>query len=160
MRLGLFTTANFVDVLEVARLKMPDPYDLRSRRPDPLVSKDRVIPVSERVRADGTVDLPVDAASVEAAVARAREIGAEGIVIAFINAYRNPANEHAAKAMVERLAPGLPVFCSSDVWSIIREYERTTHRGHPRLRAAPRGTLPHVPASAPSPRRGCRPSRW
>ena len=28
--------------------------------------------------------------------------------------------------MIERLAPGLPVFCSSDVWSIIREYERTT----------------------------------
>ena len=126
VRLCLFTTRNFVDVLEVARLKMPDPYDLRSRRPDPLVSKDRVIPVSERMRADGTVELPVDEASVEAAVARAQEIGAEGIVIAFINAYRNPANEHAAKAMIERLAPGLPVFCSSDVWSIIREYERTT----------------------------------
>ena len=126
VRLCLFTTRNFVDVLEVARLKMPDPYDLHSRRPDPLVSKDRVIPVDERMRADGTVDLPVDEASVEAAVTRARALGAEGIVIAFINAYRNPANEHAAKAMIGRLAPELPVFCSSDVWSIIREYERTT----------------------------------
>ena len=125
VRLCLFTTRNFVDVLEVARLKMPDPYDLHSKRPDPLVSRDRVIPVDERMRADGTVDLPVDEASVEAAVARARVLGAEGIVIAFINAYRNPANEHAAKAMIGRLAP-VPVFCSSDVWSIIREYERTT----------------------------------
>ena len=126
VRLCLFTTRDFVDVLEVARLKMPDPYDLHSRRPDPLVSKDRVIPVDERMRADGAVDLPVQEASVEAAVTRARALGAEGIVIAFINAYRNPANEHAAKAMIERLAQGLPVFCSSDVWSIIREYERTT----------------------------------
>ena len=126
VRLCLFTTRNFVDVLEVARLKMPDPYDLHSKRPDPLVSKDRVIPVDERMRADGTVDLPVDEASIEAAVARARHLGAEGIVIAFINAYRNPANEHAAKAAIGRLAPELPVFCSSDVWSIIREYERTT----------------------------------
>ena len=33
---------------------------------------------------------------------------------------------HAAKAMIGRLAPDLPVFYSSDVWSIIREYERTT----------------------------------
>ena len=36
VRLALFTTENFVDVLEVARLKMPDPYSLLSRRPDPL----------------------------------------------------------------------------------------------------------------------------
>ena len=126
VRLCLFTTRNFVDVLEVARLKMPDPYDLHSKRPDPLVSKDRVIPVDERMRSDGTVDLPVDGSSIEAAVAQARALGAEGIVIAFINAYRNPANEHAAKAMIGRIEPGLPVFCSSDVWSIIREYERTT----------------------------------
>ena len=126
VRLCLFTTRNFVDVLEVARLKMPDPYDLHSKRPDPLVSKDRVIPVDERMRADGTVDLAVDEASVEAAVSRARSLGAEGIVLAFINAYRNPANEHAAKAMIGELAPELAVFCSSDVWSIIREYERTT----------------------------------
>ncbi len=126
IRLCLFTTRNFVDVLEVARLKMPDPYDLHSTRPAPLVSKDRVIPIDERTSAGGTVDRPVDEASVEAAVARARALGVEGIVVAFINAYRNPANEHAAKAMIGRLAPGLPVFCSSDVWPIIREYERTT----------------------------------
>ena len=69
----------------------------------------------------------MDEASVEAAVARARALGVEGIVVAFINAYRNPANEHAAKAMIGRLcAGGCPVFCSSDVWPIIREYERTT----------------------------------
>jgi len=30
------------------------------------------------------------------------------------------------KAIVNRLAPGLPVYCSSEVWSVIREYERTT----------------------------------
>ena len=124
-RLCLFTTRNFVDVLEVARLKMPDPYDLHSKRPDPLVSKDRVIPVDERMRADGTVERPVDEASLAGAVARAQALGAEGIVVAFINAYRNPANEHAAKVAIGRLAPELPVFCSSDVWSIIREYERT-----------------------------------
>ena len=126
IRLCLLATRNFTDVLEVARLKMPDPYDLQSKRPDPLVSKDHVIPVDERMRSDGSVDLPVDEASVEAAVARARALGARGIVLAFINAYRNPENEHAAKALIGHLAPDLPVFCSGDVWPIIREYERTT----------------------------------
>ena len=125
IRLCLFATEHFVDVLEIARLKMPDPYNLKSRRPDPLVPKDRVIPVRERMRSDGRADTPVDERSVVEAVARARTLGAEGIVIALINAYRNPAHEQEVAALVRRLAPELAVFCSSEVWSIVREYERT-----------------------------------
>jgi N-methylhydantoinase A len=125
INLCLFTTEHFTDVLEVARLKMPDPYSLLSKRPDPLISKDRVIAVRERMNADGSVDSPVDRASVVAAIEAARGKNADGIVIALINSYRNPAHEHEIKAIVEQEAPGLPVFCSCDVWSIIREYERT-----------------------------------
>jgi N-methylhydantoinase A len=126
VKLCLFVTENFVDVLEVARLKVPDPYDLLSSRPAPLVPKDRVLPIKERLASDGSVDAPVDEASVAAAVEKARALGAEGIVVALINSYRNPAHERAVKAIANRIAPGLPVFCSSDVWSVIREYERTT----------------------------------
>ena len=126
VKLCLFTTENFGDVLEVARLKVPNPWDLLSSRPPPLIPRDRVLPVRERIAADGSVDLPVDEASVIAAIEQARSLGAEGIVVALINAYRNPAHEHAVKAIVNRTAPGLPVFCSADVWSVIREYERTT----------------------------------
>ena len=126
IRLFLFTTENFTDVLEVARLKMPDPYSLHSKRPDPLITKDRVLPVSERMRADGVVDQEVDEASVLAALADARSRGAEGIVIALINAYRNADNEHRIRDIIIEAAPDMPVFCSADVWSIIREYERTT----------------------------------
>ncbi|HUA55078.1 MAG TPA: hydantoinase/oxoprolinase family protein [Candidatus Sulfotelmatobacter sp.] len=126
IKLCLLVTENFVDVLEVARLKMPDPYDLRSYPPAPLIPKDRVLPVRERIRADGSIDTPLDEASVRAALDRARALGAEGIVIALINAYRNPAHEHQTKTIIGRAAPDLPVFCSTDVWSVIREYERTT----------------------------------
>ncbi|ETW94010.1 MAG: hydantoinase [Candidatus Entotheonella factor] len=123
--LGLITTEHFVDVLEVARLKMPDPYDLHSKRPDPLISKDRVFPVRERMNADGSVDTPVDPESVSAAVEHARAAGVEGLVVALINAYRNPAHEHAIKDLIHHLAPEMHVYCATDVWSIIREYERT-----------------------------------
>ncbi len=126
IRLALFTTENFVDVLEVARLKMPDPYSLHSKRPDPLITKDRIFPVRERMSGDGSEDSPVEEASVIEALHRAQAKDVEGIVVAFINAYRNPAHEHQVKAVIARQAPQLPVFCSSDVWSIIREYERTT----------------------------------
>ena len=87
LKLSLFTTENFVDVLEVARLKMPDPYDLLSVRPAPLIPRDRVLPLRERMLSNGEVELPVDANSVRDAVDKALAMGAEGIVVALINAY-------------------------------------------------------------------------
>ena len=125
IRLCHFTTEHFIDILEVARLRIPDVYDLLSKRPRPLIPKDRVIPIAERMLSDGSVDKPVDIKSVEHAVEQALALEAEGIVISLINAYRNPAHEHQVADIVKRVAPELPVFCSTDVWSIIREYERT-----------------------------------
>lgn len=126
IKLCLFVTDPFVDVLELARLKMPDPYDLLSARPEPLVTRDRVIGVRERILADGSVDLPLDETSLRDAVARARALGAEGVVLSFLHAYRNPAHEEAAAALIGQIAPELHVYCSSRVRPIIREYERTT----------------------------------
>lgn len=126
IKLCLFTTENFVDVLELARLKMPDPYHLMSERPQPLVTRERVLPVRERLLADGSIDTPLDEASVRAALDQAKALGAEGIVVALLHAYRNPVHELAVKKLVGKLAPDLPVFCSSEIWPIIREYERTT----------------------------------
>jgi N-methylhydantoinase A len=125
LRLALFTTEHFRDVLEIARLKIPDMYNLLSKRAAPLITRDLVFGVTGRLKADGSVQDELDEASVARAVEGARGAGAEGIVISFLHAYRNPAHELAAKAIVERLAPEIPVFCSSETWPIIREYERT-----------------------------------
>jgi len=125
IRLCLFTTENFVDVLELARLKMPDPYHLMSSRAEPLITRDRVLAVRERMLADGTVDKPLDQASLRQALDRAMALGAEGIVLALLHSYRNPAHEHEAARLIGQWTPKMPVFCSSDVWPIIREYERT-----------------------------------
>jgi N-methylhydantoinase A len=125
LRLALFTTEHFRDVLEVARLKIPDMYNLLSKRPKPLIPRDLVFGITGRLKADGTEETPLDAASVARAVEQAGAAGAEGIVISLLHAYRNPAHELAAKRMVGRLAPDIPVFLSSETWPIIREYERT-----------------------------------
>jgi len=125
LRLALFTTDHFQDVLELARLKIPQMYSLFSKRPVPLIPRDLVFGIAERLNAEGQVAEPLDPASVSAAVAAARAAGAEGIVVAFLHAYRDPRHEQAAKALIAELAPELPVFCSSETWPIIREYERT-----------------------------------
>ncbi|NKE45382.1 hydantoinase/oxoprolinase family protein [Roseomonas frigidaquae] len=137
--LALFVTRNFRDVLELARLKTPDPYDLLSRRPAPLVPRERVIEIDGRLDADGTEAEPLDEASVRAALEQAEARGAEGIVLALLHSYRNPAQEHAAQALLRKLRPEMPVYCSADVWPIIREYERSVTavvHGHVQPRVA------------------------
>ncbi len=124
-RLALFTTAGFEDVLEVARLKMPDPYDLFSRRPEPLSPRERVFGIRERVLADGTVRAEVDSASVAEAVAGAKAEGAEAIIVALLHAYANPVNERRVRELIHQHAPDMTVTLSSEVWPVIREYERT-----------------------------------
>lgn len=125
VNLCLITTRDFEDVLEVARLKMPDPYDLFSRRPPPLVPREKVFGVGERVLADGSVEREVDEASVLEAVAGIRAGGGEAVVVSLLHAYRNPVNERRVRDIIRRAAPEVDVICSSDVWPVIREYERT-----------------------------------
>ncbi|MFT4185401.1 MAG: hydantoinase/oxoprolinase family protein [Rhizobium sp.] len=123
--LALFTTRNFEDVLQIARLKIPQIHNLYSVRPEPLIGRDRVFGIDERTLATGDILTGPRDEDVETALRAAQAAGCKGIVIAFLNAYRNPANELAVKAAIERLAPDLPVFSSAQTWPIIREYERT-----------------------------------
>lgn len=123
--LCLLTTENFSDVLELQRLRIADAYNLFGTRPEPLIPKDRVIPVRERLSADGNILVPLDTESVRVAIRKAKSLGVEGIVISFINSYKNPQHELQAKEIISRECPELFVFCSSEVSAVIREYERT-----------------------------------
>jgi N-methylhydantoinase A len=125
-RMALITTAGFEDVIELARLRMPEMYSLFCSRPEQLISRDLVFGVRERILADGSEDCALDIDDLTAAVEGARRNGAAGLIVSFLHAYRNPAHERAAKAAIAALAPDLFVFTSSAVWPVIREYERTT----------------------------------
>ena len=124
-RLGLLVTAGFRDVLELQRLRLPNPFDLDGARPLPLIPRARVAEVTERLRADGSVDTPLDEGSVREAVQRLTGQNVEGLVISLIHSYRNGAHERQARAIAETIAAGLPVSTSSEIWPQSREYERT-----------------------------------
>lgn len=124
--LALMTNAGFEDVLELARLRMPDVYSLFCSRPDHLIARDMIFGIPARLRADGSEALAPDLAAVARAAANARAKGAAGIIVSFLHSWRNGAQEAAVRAEIERAAPELFVFTSSEVWPVIREYERTT----------------------------------
>lgn len=124
--LALFTNAGFEDVIELARLRMPEVYSLFCSRPEQLITRDRVFGIPARMRSDGRETVKPDLDAVAAAVASAKARGAVGIIVAFLHAWRDGSQEEAVKAEIARLAPELFVFTSAEVWPVIREYERTT----------------------------------
>lgn len=125
VNLCLFTTENFEDVLEVARLRMPDPYDLFSARPEPLVTRDKVFGIKERILSDGNIDIPLELESVRTALTRVKEVGGDAIVVALMHAYRNPEHERYVAEIIRKEAPEIKVILASDIWPVVREYERT-----------------------------------
>jgi len=125
-RTALLTTEGFRDVLYIRDEYRYDMYDPQIEFPPPLVPHELTFGVTERIRADGTVTKPVDAAEVRALAAKLRELGVVSVAVCFLNAYRNPENERAAGVALREAAPDLYVSLSSDVSPQIREYLRTS----------------------------------
>ncbi|MDX3808244.1 hydantoinase/oxoprolinase family protein [Bosea thiooxidans] len=123
---ALITTAGFRDVLGIARLRLDKPVDLFNRRPEPLVPRERVFTVRERLLADGTVDTPLDEEGLVQALRAARDSGATAAAICFLHAHRNPAHEERALALAGAHLPDFPVMASHQVWAQQGEYERAT----------------------------------
>ncbi len=124
-RLGLLVTEGFRDVLEIQRLRLPNPLDLHGGRPEPLIPRARVAEVRERLRADGRIDTPLDETGVAEAAQGLAAQGVEGLVVSLIHAYRDPTHERRARAVAETAVPGVSVSTSHEVWPEAREYERT-----------------------------------
>src|ERR1700733_90809 len=76
---ALITTQGYRDILNIARLRLDKPVDLFNRRPTPLVPRAMVFEVTERLRADGSIETPLDTDSVVTAIAHAQERGATAI---------------------------------------------------------------------------------
>jgi N-methylhydantoinase A len=123
-RTGLITTQGFRDLLEIGRQKRPDLYDLQVEKPLVLVTRDLRLEVPERVRHDGTVELPLDEQAVREAAGTLRRAGAEAVAICFLYAYLRPEHEAAAQRIVAAECPGAFVTASHAIAPEFREYER------------------------------------
>ena len=123
---ALLTTDGFRDVLIIGRQKRYETHDLYMTKPPPLVPRRRTFEVVERVGPHGAVEIPIDPASLDAAIDAVIASGAESVAVSFLHAYANPAHERAAAARLRERAPALPVSLSSKISPKFREYERTS----------------------------------
>ena len=121
---GLITTQGFRDTLEIGRERKYELYDIAIETPTPLVPRNLRLEVDERLRADGTIAVPLDEAAVISAARSLVGAGASSIVIGFLHAYANPVHELRAAALVAEVAPHVAITTSHEVASEIREFER------------------------------------
>src|ERR1700726_4424343 len=67
-RVGLLTTEGHRDVIEMREGLKDDRYNLRMPPPEQLVPRALRLGVTERMRADGTIETPLDRASLDDAI--------------------------------------------------------------------------------------------
>jgi N-methylhydantoinase A len=123
---GMLVTAGFGDIMDMGPERRYDLFDLRIKYPPPLVPRRLRIEVDERVRYDGSIERPLDEASVRAAALKFRELGVEAVAICFLHSYLNPEPELRAAEILRAAAPELVVSTSADVFPNMREFERWT----------------------------------
>ena len=156
--LGLLVTDGFRDVLELQRLRLPNPFNFDG---DPPAAADPARIAWPRCASGSAPTAASTRRSTKGAVREAaRRLsgqGVEGLVVSLLHAYRN-AGARAAGARGRRA--GRPRRCPSaarhDVWPQTREYERTALAVlnayvQPRCGAISRAS------SRRSPRAACRP---
>ena len=93
--LGVITTKGFRDVLIVGRGNRPTLYDINTVRPPPLVPRQRILEVDERMTGTGEVLIALEESQVLAACKQFKEMGVEAIALCFLHSYANPAHENA-----------------------------------------------------------------
>jgi N-methylhydantoinase A len=128
-RMGFLTTEGFRDTLVMRRMFRENMYDTRARAPDPLVTRNHIYEVAERVDRDGQVAVPLKDRDIDQIAKKIEKEGLESIGICFLFSFRNPKHERRVKQLLKKLLPDVYVSTSYEVCPEIRDYERacTTH---------------------------------
>lgn len=123
---GLVTTEGFRDLLDIARERKYDIYDIFIEMPAPLVPRHLVAEVPGRIGPQGKEERPLDISALVARTEALARQGVNSIAVVLLHSYVNPSHERAAMAEIQRRFPSLMVSASCDVAPEIREFERAS----------------------------------
>ncbi|MEX2167333.1 MAG: hydantoinase B/oxoprolinase family protein [Methyloceanibacter sp.] len=113
----LIVSEGFRDALEIGYQARPKIFARRIEKPSMLYA--RVVEMPERVRADGSVETPLDRNAVRSALQAARAEGISAVAIVFMHAYAHPAHERAA-AMLAREVGFTQISASHEVSPLVK----------------------------------------
>src|SRR2546430_11755063 len=107
-RVVLVTTLGFEDLLWLRRQERASLYDLARDHPPPLVARDHVVGVAERMGPPGVLE-PLADREVERVVAAGRTLAPGAVGGAFPFPFRHPAHERRVATALRGALAGIPV---------------------------------------------------
>jgi len=137
-KLGLITTEGHEDAILIGRgaqwtdgTRIGERRNLAvQRKPVPLVERDMIVGVAERVDSSGTVLRHLDEDDVRAKLRHLVDNGARAIAVSLLWSFANPVHERLVRKVIREEYKGfhvgyLPVVLSHEVVGKVGEYERT-----------------------------------
>jgi N-methylhydantoinase A len=129
---GVLTTKGHEDTLEMmrgqGRVTGEPPENIlrvaQMGKPRPLVRRERVRGVTERIDSFGQILVPLDEAELEQQARALVEAGCDAFAVCFLWSIQNAEHERRAMDVIGRVAPDAFVSISSDLSSAVGEYER------------------------------------
>lgn len=121
---GFVTTRGFRDLLNMRRGIRDRQNDSKYAPPVPLVPRDLVATVRERIDASGNELVVLHEEDVRAAAQQFREQGVEAIAVSYLWSFLDPSHEQRTAEVLREELPGVFVTISSEVLPQIRAYER------------------------------------
>jgi N-methylhydantoinase A len=127
-RVAYVTTKGFGDIFQLSKQRPvgPDRFNIFYQRSEPLVPRELVAEVTERMDYRGNVLTPLDVDAAEAALAALAPKQPEAIAVCLLHSYANPAHEQQLARLIERQFPNVHTALSSEVWPEYQEYERAS----------------------------------
>jgi len=123
---ALVTTKGFRDVYEIGRINRPESFNPRFRKHRPLVPREDIFEVSERMLADGSVRTPFNEQEAYEVAQIIKEESFEAVAILFLHSYRAPEHELRMREILLETQADLFVSVSHELSREYREYERTS----------------------------------
>lgn len=137
-KLGLITTEGHEDAILIGRgAQWTDGTRITERRnlavqkkPVPLINRDMIVGIAERVDSAGAIVRPLDEDDVRAKLRQLVDNGARAIAVSLLWSFQNPEHERAVRRIIREEYKGfhvgyLPVVLSHEVVGKVGEYERT-----------------------------------
>ncbi len=131
-RVGLIVTGGMEDALRLERgiqTYLGYPYSDRLHvathyHNEPLVPRELIKGVRERIDLFGEPAIPLYEDEARRAVQELVDAGVQGIVVSFLYSWRNSAHEERIREIAAELAPEVPVFLSSKLYPMRRDFPR------------------------------------
>ena len=125
-RVALLTTSGFKDVYIIGRGHRPDMFNLKYRKPAPLLNREDIFEVRERISADGSVVEEIDYKYLDSVLDHIKKKHYEVVAVCLLHSYLNPEHELKVRKFFHDNLDSIPIVLSHEVAPEWREYERTS----------------------------------